>query len=235
MKTITETYGTVRSVLGIQQYKPETEYQPSTFCLELPQPEGLLLYDTLTGELLLLDEREADGWATDPDLRKTMVEHRFLVPRGTDEIRQCDQVRYVAGLLLKEKPYINHFIVFPTTDCNARCFYCFEHGQRRYSMTEQTARDVADYMLAQAKGETIRIRWFGGEPLFNAGAIDVISEKLQQHGAAYEASMVSNTYLFDEDMIARARELWHLKHVLVTIDGTGDINDIFAQVKKAIQ
>lgn len=223
MKTITETYDTVRSVLGIQQYKPDADYRPSTFCLGSSQPEGLLLYHTLTGELLLLDEREADGWATDPDLRKTMVEHRFLVPRGTDEIRQCDQVRYVAGLLLKEKPYINHFIVFPTTDCNARCFYCFEHGQRRYSMSDQTAADVADYMLAQAKGETIRIRWFGGEPLFNAGAIDIISGKLRQHGAAYEASMVSNAYLFDGDMIARARELWHLKHVLVTIDGTEEV------------
>ena len=223
MKTIRAAYSTVQTVLGNQKYKQNADYKKTLFCVEADRSEGRLLYHTLTGELLLLEDCELESWNQDLMMKKTMAEHWFLVPRGMDEIKQCDQLRYVAGLLQKERPYVNHFIVFPTTDCNARCFYCFEHGQRRYSMSEQTAADVADYMLAQAKGETIRIRWFGGEPLFNAGAIDIISEKLRQHGADYKASMVSNTYLFDEDMIARARELWHLKHVLVTIDGTEEV------------
>lgn len=87
-------------------------------------------------------------------------------------------------------------------------------------MSEKTALDVANYILANANGEKIKIRWFGGEPLVNSKVIDLISEELQKHGAEYESNMVSNAYLFDEMTTKRAKDLWHLQSVLITIDGT---------------
>lgn len=35
--------------------------------------------------------------------------------------------------------------------------------------------------------------------------------------------MVSNAYLFDAAMVQKAKSLWNLRHVLVTIDGTEDV------------
>lgn len=221
MKTIRDAFDMVRTILGGQKYKIGTNYQKTAFCLEAACPEGQLLYHTLTGELVLLHNNET--WAGDLGLTKALVEHWFLIPSDMDEIKLCHQVRQVADLLKQERPYINNYTVFTTTDCNARCFYCFEHGQRRYSMTEQTARDVSTYMLDHANGKKISIRWFGGEPLYNAKAIDIISETLRDQDAPFDATMVSNAYLFDTTIAKRAKELWHLKHVLVTIDGTEEV------------
>lgn len=224
MKTIRKAFDAVSSALGSQKYHNNRCYQKSVFCVETDCLNGRLLYQTLTGELLFLDESEALAWKQANDyLKDFMVAHWFLVPAGMDEIKLCNQMRRVTGLLHQDKTYINSFTVFTTTNCNARCFYCFERGQKRFSMTEQTARDAAKYMLSNANGEKIRIRWFGGEPLLNTEAIDIICEELLKHGAEYESTMVSNAYLFNEKTINRARQLWHLRHILITIDGTEDV------------
>ena len=223
MKTIQTPIDTASKLAGEQRFDPAKEYRRSSLCLEAECPDGLLLCQSLSGELLLLDESEREQWAKNEALRETLVKRWFLVPPEHDEVRHCEQIKTVARLMRGEKKYINHYIIFTTTDCNARCFYCFEHGQRRVSMSEQTARDVAAYMLEHAKGEKITIRWFGGEPLFNARVIDLISQELRDHGADYEATMVSNAYLFDAEAVEKAKSLWKLRHVYITIDGTEEV------------
>ena len=220
MKTIRPGFETVLAILNTQQYEPGQTYRRSIYIAETDCPDGRLLYHTLSGALLLLDSTETGEWDRNPNLRKVLVERWFLVPDSEDEWKRCEQVRYVAGLLQNEKSFINRYIVFTTTDCNARCYYCFEHGQRRFSMTEQTARDVADYMLLHAQGERIRIRWFGGEPLLNVKAIDIISEALQRQGVEYASTMVTNGYLLDASLLEKANRLWHLRQTFITIDGT---------------
>lgn len=218
--TIQKQIESVHIIAGIQKYDSHVSYRRTFFSKMIQCAEGILLYHSLTGELLLLENGEN---FENPELQQFFAEHWFLVPQDFDETNHCDQIKKVATLLEQDKKSVHHYTVFTTTDCNARCFYCFERGQRRYSMSEQTARDVAAYMIAHANGDRIKVRWFGGEPLVNAKAIDSISEELQKSGVDYEASMVSNAYLFDEVVINRAKDLWHLKHVLITIDGTEDV------------
>lgn len=223
MKTIQKRIDTVAKIAGEQRCSPSSNYRKTSLSMETACPEGRLLYHSLTGELLLLEGTEAENWPIDPERRETMIKHWFLVPEDFDELRFCEQIKIVARMMKKEKKSVRHYIIFTTTDCNARCFYCFEHGQRRISMTEKTARDTADYMLKHANGEKITIRWFGGEPLYNAKVIDIISRELRDHGAECEATMVSNAYLFDTDTVKKAKELWNLRRVLVTIDGTEEV------------
>lgn len=220
MRTIHEPIDSVRKLAGEQRFSDGIQYRRSSFCIEAECPEGRLLYHSLTGAFLLLEGSEGTD---DSALRETLVRRWFLVPSDFDEIKHCDQIKTAARLLQRNKNSINHYTIFTTTDCNARCFYCFEHGQKRVSMTEQTAHDVATYMLGHANGNRITIRWFGGEPLFNAQVIDVISQELRDHGADYEATMVSNAYLFDAKTIEKAKDLWNLHHVLITIDGTEEV------------
>ena len=217
MKTIQPPIDTAVKLLGPQKYDPRAAYRPSVFRVEEPCPEGRLLYQSLTGELLLL---EADA---PPPPAEELVRRRFLVPMGTDERRLCDQLRAAARLLRRDAPGVRRYVIFTTTDCNARCFYCFEHGQKRLSMTEQTAHDTAAHMLAHANGQKLSIRWFGGEPLYNAGVIDVISRDLRDRGAEYDAMMVTNAYLFDDELTHRAKTLWNLRRALVTLDGPEEL------------
>ena len=217
METIKVGNQTVCAVAGAQRYDPERNYRFSRHCLEVDCPDGRLLYHSLSGELLLLRETESTA---DPTLREELVKRGFLVPLEFHDRQHCDQVRTVTRLTQKDSGAITDYVVFTTTDCNARCYYCFEKGQRRLTMTEQTARDAANWMLDHAKGEKIKLRWFGGEPLYNAGVIDVISRMLRDGGAAYESTMVTNAYLFEPRLIEKAVKLWNLRQALVTVDGT---------------
>ena len=65
--------------------------------------------------------------------------------------------------------------------------------------------------------------WFGGAPLFRKKCINIICERLKESGIPYRSSMISNGYLFDEKTVNEAKNLWKLKNVQITIDGTKDI------------
>ena len=57
-------------------------------------------------------------------------------------------------------------------------------------------------------------------PLYNAQVIDLICNDLVERGIGYESSMISNGFLFDEKLIKRAAELWRLRQIQITLDGT---------------
>lgn len=69
------------------------------------------------------------------------------------------EVRKLAKLLGDRKKKTKSYTILTTTDCNARCFYCYELGRSRIPMSEQTAHEIADYISAPK----VNIHWFGGE------------------------------------------------------------------------
>ncbi len=210
-------------LLGEQPVETDKIYRPISFSI-LTQADGAdIAYNTLTGEMLELEPDEAavlrketvaaEGAAV-PLIRKW-----FLVPTDHDDIELSCEARALARDLQRNKG-LSGYTIFTTTDCNARCFYCYELGTARVPMSEQTARDVADFILRTHGSEKISLHWFGGEPLYNAGVIDIICTALREAGAEYSSAMVSNGYLFDSEMIQRAKELWRLRRVQITLDGT---------------
>jgi len=190
----------------------------SHYVLRVPCDEGELLYHDLTGELLLLPMGE-DAMES----RDELIRRRFLVPQGFDEYVYTQQVRQLAELLAKKRTAITKFVVFPTTDCNARCLYCYELGRRRENMSDTVAEDTAAYIIKKSGGAKVNIQWFGGEPLYNRRAIDVICNRLRDAGQPFHSIMVSNGYLFDEETVHTATEQWKLDFVQITLDGMEQI------------
>lgn len=90
-------------------------------------------------------------------------------------------------------------------------------------MTEETAEKVAAYIIRNCHGEKVKLRWFGGEPLYNKGVISIICGRLREAGIEYRSSMVSNGYLFDDKTVAEAADQWNLKKVQITLDGTEEV------------
>ena len=41
---------------------------------------------------------------------------------------------------------IANIIIAPTLECNAHCFYCFENGYRKGSMSHETADALVDFL-----------------------------------------------------------------------------------------
>ena len=145
-------------------------YRPLDYCVEQPVEGGMLLFNLLTRELVLLTAEEyahRDGLAE-------LKERWFLVPEDANEKEYADLVKWVLSNRQKKTKNITGYTIFPTTDCNARCFYCFELGRSRIPMNNETAQKTARYIKAHCGGETVSIRWFGGEPLFNQAAIHTI-------------------------------------------------------------
>lgn len=86
-------------------------------------------------------------------------------------------------------------------------------------MTKKTALDVAKFIESHCDSK-VHLKWFGGEPLCNPEVIDTISRYLQGRGVAYDASMVSNGYLIDQQDPEKIKKLWKLNRVQITLDGT---------------
>ena len=216
MKIIIPTTSTFEQVVGRQKRADGERYRLMTYVVQQPVADGMLLYNTLTCSLVLLTPDEA----ADIIAQGELIDRWFLVPQGHDDRKLCRQVRQMAVLLTPAPKVVTTYTILPTTGCNARCFYCYEQGTRPVTMTAETASQVVRYIVAHRGNEEVTLRWFGGEPLVNVKAIDQICTELRAQGVPFTSSMVSNGYLFDADMVQRAKNLWQLQKVQITLDGT---------------
>lgn len=212
--------------------KPKNTDRPRRllrFCVETVVDDGVLLFNLLTKELLLLSREEYDH-ILDNDY---LWEHWFVVPEDLNDKEYVQLAKWVVSTRQEKNKDITSYVIFPTTDCNARCFYCFELGRSRIPMSRETALKVVQYIKDHCGGKKVNLSWFGGEPLFNQEAIDTICTGLRQEGIEFSSFMVSNAYLFDDATVKKAVELWNLKRIQVTLDGTEEVyNKVKAYIYK---
>jgi len=197
----------------------DNPYRLCKYCVSRKTEEGILLFHILTRELLLLSQEEFAGLAESEYMR----EHWFVVEQDCQEKEYADLVRWVMRNRKQEEKPTTKYTILTTTDCNARCFYCYEMGCKRVHMTEETAYKVVTYIKNHRNGKPVQLSWFGGEPLMNYPVIDIICKELQQADIPFQSEIVSNAYLFDEEMISRAKDSWKLKSIQITLDGTEEI------------
>ena len=226
MQTILPAYALTMHILGKQKRK-DVPYRFSHFCVRCPAEGGTLLLNTLTLQLVFLEDGE-------PFPEDALIEDWFLVPEAHDDNALSRQVRGVLKLMQPAPERISQFVIFTTSDCNARCFYCFEAGWRRVPMTQDTAEKAASFILRTCKGKPVHLSWFGGEPMLGADVIDTISTRLQEADVPYRSKMTTNLSLFTPELADRAVSLWHLDRLQVTLDGTHDVyNRIKAYADKS--
>lgn len=217
MIQIMKPVSAAEKLCGVQKEAADREYRLTRHCVIVPCEDGDLYYHTLTGELLLADAPEG---ASD---RQELLRKWFYVPDDFDECKYSDVVRKIVAMISQKPTVKNSFTIFSTSDCNARCFYCYEMGRNRVNMSEQTAHDVADYIAEACKGTKVRLRWFGGEPLYHIKPIDIITSELAGKGVEFESSMTSNGFYLTKEVAKKAVDHWNLKTVQITIDGTESV------------
>lgn len=206
----------IDQVVGKQKRAEGQTYRLMTYVIQCPVDDGVLLYHTLTCCLLLLTHEEAANITAQQEL----IDLWFLVPQEHDDRKFCTQVRQTAQMFKPSAKHITGYTILTTTGCNARCFYCYEKGTKPIAMTAETASKVSSYIVKHHGEEKVKISWFGGEPLYNVRVIDHICKELLEHDVPFKSTMISNGYLFDADLVKHAKELWQLKQVQITLDGT---------------
>lgn len=215
MQIISKASKDVLTILGTPKAE-QTDYRMIHYCLEHRVEDGFLLFNLLTLELVLLSEAEYQNRTELPYLRSRW----FAVPETMQEKEYADLVLWVLRNRAKKPKAITGYTILTTTDCNARCFYCYELGRSRIPMSEETAKKAVRYIKDHHGDKPVKLLWFGGEPLYNYPAIDTICQGLQQEGIPFSSTMISNGYLFREELVRKAADLWNLKQVQITLDGT---------------
>lgn len=218
MQVIQSASENILKILGKPKISDDS-YRLMCYAISANAEDGVLLFNTLTRELLLLTNEEYERADALPELR----EKWFTVPRSLSDKTYADRAKFVLKATAKKPEHITSFTIFTTTDCNARCFYCYEKGCSRVPMSEETAHRAAKYIAERCGGERVSLTWFGGEPLYNKPVIDLICSDLSERGIEYVSFMLSNGYLFDDETVKKASEFWNLKKVQITMDGTEEV------------
>lgn len=214
MKIIAEANDSVIKILD--RLKNSGGSRLLRYCVTEQTEDGILLFNLLTREMVLLSEEE---YGNLPELNY-LKNRWFVVPEKSKDKEYADLVKWVLSTRKKKSEHITNYTIFTTTDCNARCYYCFELGRSRMPMSKDTAKKVVQYIKAHCGNEMAKLRWFGGEPLFNQDVIDIICDGLREEGISFNSTAVSNGYLFNEATVQKAYNKWNLKGVQITLDGT---------------
>lgn len=214
------------AALGMQPVWNDNDYEIAKHCLVTDVNNGKIILNNLTKSIIYLDNKELEN-LVDKEKYMFLYKTYFLVPKNFDSISIIDKLRKSLSDPIDDF-YLNHpseFTILTTTKCNARCFYCYElKTKQKHHMSEKIALKVAKYIYNNAPlNEVLRLDWFGGEPLFNQKAIDIITNYLDAKKIQFVSSATSNGYLFNDSLIKKAIEQWHLESIQITIDGTENV------------
>ena len=216
ISVIKEASYTVLSIIGEQKYINKTIYVKSNYTIIKNLEKSVLYYSCLTGELIEVFDMSTSY--------QYLVSHWFLIQEKYDEKKDIFKIQKLVRLIGKNsKKGYNYFEILTTTRCNANCFYCYESSFEKMTMNSNTAKDIVNFINRNKLSNEITIRWYGGEPLINQNAIDLICTYLKNYNINYNSMMISNGFLFNTKNISKAVNLWQLKNVRITIDGTEDI------------
>lgn len=224
MVTIKGMYKTLTVLLGSQECVSTEKYRRNTYSFVLEDNGTKIAYNVLTGEIVELSDVEFDVLQQESvefaeEIRE-LIAKWFLVPVDYDDFQLSDEISDFLKMIEKKEGIVS-YTIFTTMDCNARCFYCYELGRPRTPMSHKTAEDTANFILNNtSKGKKVFLHWFGGEPLYNLDVIDIIVSRLAKEGIEFQSKMTTNGYLFDEKLAAKAKNIWKMKSVQISLDGT---------------
>lgn len=180
------------------------------------------VFNTLSKALLVLDRDEYDNLLHDNsallmDVKEKLVKNNILVSPTVNEHGEVNIIR-AKGILDASKSV---YRIFTTTDCNARCFYCYEKSIEHLYMSKTTADDIAQFIIEHVGNRSCQIQWFGGEPLMNIDVIDIITEKLRESLGDNRVSfmMITNGSLISEEIADKMVGSWNINRIQISLDG----------------
>ena len=215
MKVIQQPIKQIIETIGYQEIIKSKRYRPLRYTLSIQVDKGILIYNILLGSLVLREPGE--------DHNEFMIKTWYYVIEEFDDIRLVKELRKKLKRLEGRNIPLTTYTIFSTTDCNANCPYCFELGRTKMHMSLDIAKKSALFILGHAQGHKVNFRWFGGEPLYNQAPIDCICSILKEHKVDFISRMATNGFLFDNNSLNKAKQLWNLTQVQITLDGTREL------------
>ena len=151
-------------------------------------------------------------------LRDQMLSCGFLVPSDLNELSAL-RSRYLQSQSNHDTLAVT---IMPTDSCNFNCFYCFQ-DKKSIRMTNDTANALVNFIDSNFSGvKTLKVTWFGGEPLLAINLIHSLSDSLFQlakrHSCDYDAFIITNGYMLTDSSIQILRQC-QIQAVQISLDG----------------
>lgn len=200
----------------------------SMFNLEKSFDDGTtVLINTMTEAVAVLSANEYQRYSSIESTQnygEKVIVQLFLLGFLT---KDDDSELFKLGVIRNRSAFASsdaiNITIYPTQECNARCFYCFENGEKRTPMTAETAVKVVDYITKNVTiDDEVVFRWFGGEPLVADHIIDYITDEVNRFfdgNLKFSSIVTTNGFNITDDLIYRAKNKWNAKKFHVTIDG----------------
>lgn len=154
---------------------------------------------------------------------ETMLEQGILIPNDVDESILYDDIHYRTA-------YDNklNLTILPTGKCMFKCPYCYEESQDfcKKTMTIDNRNTLIRFVQKNiSKYKSLKVNWYGGEPLLQSDTIEYLSNKFIQicnmWHLPYAAEMTTNGYLLNADMFDKLYRL-RVYTYMITLDGFRD-------------
>ena len=172
----------------------------------------------------ILQNPNAELSVQDNLLRDQMLSCGFLVPSDLDELSTL-RSRYLQSQSNRDTLAVT---ILPTDSCNFNCFYCFQ-DKKSIHMSNDTANALVNFIDSKLSGvKTLKVTWFGGEPLLAINLIHSLSDSLCQlanhHSCVYEAFIITNGYLLNDSNI-QILSRCQIRTVQISLDGDKSTHD----------
>ena len=203
----------------------------SNFTVITELEKNFILYNSRYSSIVMLDAIEMK--ALKEDIKNNtnisgLIDELKLQKIIVDDYEvESEELLQTANKLRYEPTQIT-FTIAPSMNCNFDCFYCYEKGFRQHTMSDEIAHKVAQFVLDNVSpNQTLKVIWYGGEPLMGFHAIEIISEAILAAPDRYHrfiAEIVTNGYLLTNTIVKKLVE-YHVEFAQITLDGSREIHD----------
>lgn len=205
-------------------------FKKSNYNILVPYKENsTIIFNPLKGSIGRFTnetlERFNKNELTDDEI-KILLDKGILIDNDFDELNKINDDRKITIC----DNNLKHFRIWPTSACNARCYYCFEKGIKPVTMTKEVADATIKFMIDKLENNNLlSIEWFGGEPLVNVNIIDYIYSKIKpvckEKNCKIFSTMITNGSLINESIAKKICHDWDIKQIQITLDGYADYYD----------
>ena len=194
--------------------------------------EDLFIYNTLSGGVLHLNEEYSRKFKIikeDTELIKDFPDLLDNLKKGSmiieDIVNERDMILTYSNMIRFSNETCT-LTLAPTMKCNFVCPYCYEVDKSYPKMNQNIIDKIKEYIKEKKEAHKyLSIAWYGGEPLLAFDIIEELSlEAIKIFGDKYYACMVTNGYLFTDDIIKELKSL-HIYDIQITLDGPPEIHN----------
>lgn len=219
----------------------------SNYNIRIPTTNMVIHYNSFTNEYVGMNYHidsifTGDKWEENletmyPNHFSVLKDYGFIIDEDRDELAEIRLQNKMEAFASRNL----HIMIFPTQDCNLKCWYCYESHIKDTLMSEEIQDRIIKLVEKKIKEnsfDSLRLAFFGGEPLIGFRTIayrvaERIKFMVESAGKKFQTFFVTNATLIDEEAINLMKEI--NPYFQITLDGNREKHNTVRIRKNGIQ